>query len=101
MVEGLLWRPGKGLHEVSQAPDEGKTVAMLVKKSLLSCSLCLPVYPSNNPGLLLGVAAQELRTFEFGVRVRIKAPARFEAQPSLVDIVPLEFVGELLCVRVA
>ncbi len=86
---------------MSHAPDEGKTAVRLVKKSLLSCFLCLPVSPPNNPGLLLGVAAQELRTEVFRVRVRIKAPARFDSQPALVDIVPLEFVRELLGARVA
>ena len=35
------------------------------------------------------------------VGVCVKAPARFDAQPALVDIVPFEFVGKLLGARVA
>ena len=46
-------------------------------------------------------APQEFWTEVSRVRVRIKAPARFDAQPALVDIELLEFVRELLGTRVA
>jgi len=51
--------------------------------------------------LSLGAAAQELRPEKCRVGVRVKAPARFDAQPALVDIIPFEFVRKSLGARIA
>jgi hypothetical protein len=74
---------------------------------VISSRSCLSIRPSRRLAKpvqvvrSLGVAAQEIRTGVCRVGVGVKAPARFDAQPALVDVLPFDFVGYLLDGRVA